>query len=234
MNGSNPNGDCPTECIRMSSLGTRICNCTETTLGAEAVTARVLIDGVVPTIDTSERNSADEFVWAAPLLTVRASTGSVRLGFGFQTPVVLCEVELYVFHCPAWGIGAEDISVFNFTFISDTEYSYESIGRVILTSDMQDCTSLTRVSIPLQTATRLSTDLYYIEINSVIEWVHIAEVRFSDQPIPTTMATTELIPTTMAATEPIPTMATTEPIPTTMATTDPTTQHITSEFHFTS
>ena len=188
VNGSNANGDCPTECV-VRSPGTRVCDCTEYTLGDEAITASVLIDGVVPIIDTSERNSADEFVWAAPLFTVRAGTGSVTLGFRFQTRVVLCEVELYVFHCPAWGIGAEDITICNAAnfprFITGT---FPSIGRVIVTSDMQNCTSLTRVSIPLQMAN--STSNYFIEINSPsgrIEWVHIAEVRFSDnQPIQTT------------------------------------------------
>ena len=118
MNGSNANGDCPTECVLLES-GISTCNCADSTLGDEAITASVLIDGVVPTIDTSERNSADVFVWAAPLLTMRprakpsASTESVTLGFRFQTRVVLCEVELYVFHCPAWGIGAEDIRILN-------------------------------------------------------------------------------------------------------------------------
>ena len=103
MNGSNANGDCPTECVVLSA-GISICDCTDSTLPDEDISASILIDGVVPTIDTSERNSADEFVWAAPLLTVRASTGSVTLGFRLQLRVVLCEVELYVFHCPAWGI----------------------------------------------------------------------------------------------------------------------------------
>ena len=182
MNGSNIKGDCPTECIAPFS-DIRTCDCTDSTFGDEAITASVLIDGVVPTIDTSERNSADEFVWAAPLFTVRESTGSVTLGFRFQTHVVLCEVELYVFHCPAWGIGAEDISIHNgIGFPQFIPGTFPSIGRVIVTSDMQDCTSLTRVSIPLQMAT--STSSYFIEINSVsgrIQWVHIAEVRFSDQ-----------------------------------------------------
>ena len=188
MNGSNANGDCPTECIVLS------CDCTDSTLADEAINASVLIDGVVPTIDTSERNTADEFVWAAPLLTVRASTGSVTLGFRFQTRVVLCEVELYLFDCPAWGIGAEDIRIYNGaafpTFIPGIS---PSRGRVFLTSDTQDCTSLTRVSIPLQMA--ISTSSYFIEINSVsgrIEWVHIAEVRFSDQCDSTTMPPTDL------------------------------------------
>ena len=182
MNGSNANGDCPTECIVLAS-GINVCDCTDSTLGDEAITASVLIDGVVPTIHTSERNSADEFVWAAPLLTVRASTGSVILGFRFQTRVVLCEVELYVFHCPAWGIGTKDIGIHNgATFPMFIPGIFSSRGRVILTDDMQDCESLTRVSIPLQMAN--STSSYFIEINSVsgrIEWVHIAEVRFSDQ-----------------------------------------------------
>ena len=193
MNGSHANGDCPTVCV-VRSPGTRVCDCTDSTLGIgdEAITASVLIDGVVPIIDTSERNSADEFVWAAPLLTVRASTGSVTLGFRFQTRVVLCEVELYVFHCPAWGIGAEDITIYNgATFPQFIPGTSPSIGRVFLTNDMQDCTSLTRVSIPLQMTN--STSSYFIEINSVsgrIEWVHIAEVRFN-QCDSTTMDTTD-------------------------------------------
>ena len=194
VNGSNANGDCPTECVVMPS-GINTCGCTDSTLADDAITASVLIDGVVPTIDTSERNdSADEFVWAAPLLTVNASTGSVTLGFRFQTRVVLCEVELYVFYCPAWGIGAEDIIIHNGLSFPDFITGVLPIrGRVILTSDMQNCTSLTRVSIPLQMAN--STSSYFIEINSLpagrIEWVHIAEVRFSDQCDSTTMDTTD-------------------------------------------
>ena len=198
MNGSNANGDCPTECVVLSS-GISTCDCTDFALADEAITASVLIDGVVPTIDTSERNSADELVWAAPLLSVRASTGSVTLGFRFQTRVVLCEVELYVFHCPAWDIGTKDIRVHNgVTFPQLITGILPSRGRVILTDDMQDCTSLTRVSIPLQMAT--STSSYFIEINSIsgtTEWVHIAEVRFSDQ-CDSTMALTD--PTTQLPT----------------------------------
>ena len=113
MNGSNATGNCPTECVVLAS-GINTCECTDATaVVATAITASVLIDGVVPTIDTLEVNIADEFVWAAPLLTVRASTGSITLGFRFQTHVELCEVELYVFHCPAWGIGTDDITIRN-------------------------------------------------------------------------------------------------------------------------
>ena len=197
MNGSNANGDCPTECVVLAS-GINTCDCTDSTLGDEAITASVLIDGMVPTIDTSERDSANEFVWAAPLLTVRASTGSVTLGFRFQTRVMLCEVELYVFHCPAWDIGTEDITIIH-NGAAFPQFNPGIVrGRVILTSDMQNCTSLTRVSIPLQMAN--STSNYFIEINCVsgtIEWVHIAEVRFSDCPsIPTILTMATIDPTT--------------------------------------
>ena len=105
-------------------------------------------------------------------------------------------VELYVFLCPAWGIGAEDIVVHNGAAFPTFLRAFPSIGRVFLTSDMQDCTSLTRVSIPLQMAT--STSSYFIEINSVsgrIEWVHIAEVRFSDKSTSTESITGEIIAT---------------------------------------
>ena len=191
VNGSHVNGDCPTKCIVLA-FGINTCDCTNSTLGEEAINASLLIDGVVPTIDTSERNSTDEFVWAAPLFTVNKSTGSVTLGFRFQTRVVLCEVELYVFHCPAWGIGTENIAIHNgATFPQFIPGIFPSRGRAILTSDMQNCISFTRVSIPLQMATNTSS--YFIEINSVsgtIEWVHIAEVRFSDQCDSTTIAPT--------------------------------------------
>ena len=189
VNGSNANGDCPTVCVVLQA-GISTCDCI---LGEEAIANSVLIDGVVPTIDPSERNSADEFVWAAPLLTVRASTGSVTLGFRFQTRVVLCEVELYVLHCPAWGIGAEDITIHNGLTFPQFIRVFPSIGRVFLTSDIQNCTSLTRISIPLQMVN--STSSYFIEFNSIsgtTEWVHIAEVRFSGQPIMTNPATNPL------------------------------------------
>ena len=45
VNGSNANGDCPTECAVLSS-GISTCDCIDSTLGDEAFTASVLIDGV--------------------------------------------------------------------------------------------------------------------------------------------------------------------------------------------
>ena len=153
VNGSSANGGCPSPCVGVVS-GITTCDCgTHSTLGEEAITG-VLIDGVIPTIDTLEMNTpGGDFVWAAPLFTVRGSTDTVTLGFRFPASVVLHEVELYLFHCPAWGIGAERITLHIGAIFPQFIRVFESIGSVTLTIDMQNCTSLTRVSIPLQMAT---------------------------------------------------------------------------------
>ena len=108
VNGSDGNGGCPSSCVGVSS-GIITCDCTQSP--AVATTTGVLIDGVVPTLDTAERNAANDYVWAAPLLTVRGTTDSVQLGFRFQDSVLLHEVQLHLFNCPAWNIGAQSISI---------------------------------------------------------------------------------------------------------------------------
>ena len=111
VNGSSANGGCPPPCVRVSDIAT--CDCgVHSTIGEEAITG-VLIDGVIPTINTSGSPGAGDFVWAAPLFTVNGSEDTVMLGFRFPASVVLHEVELYLFHCPAWGIGAERIVIHN-------------------------------------------------------------------------------------------------------------------------
>ena len=215
MNGSSANGGCPSPCVGVVS-GITTCECgTHSTIGEDAITG-IFIDGVIPTIDTLERNPSGDSVWEAPLFTVRGSTDTVTLGFRFPASVVLHEVELYLFHCPAWGIGAERIVIHNGASFPQFIRVFDSKGSVTLTSDLQNCTSLTRVSIPLQMV--MSTTSYFIEFTNpsgdLIEWVHIAEVRFSDQPIIATTVDTDPPttrepvpqPTTMVPTTPSPTM----------------------------
>ena len=210
VNGSSANGGCPSQCVGVV-LGITTCDCgTHSTIGEDAITG-VLIDGVT--------EIGTEPVWAAPLFTVNGSTDTVTLGFRFPASVVLLEVELYLFLCQAWAIGAERIVIHNGASFPQYIRVLESIGSVTLTTDLQNCTFLTRVSIPLQMA--MSTTQYFIELTNpsgdLIEWVHIAEVRFRDQPITTTMmTTTESIttePTTMIHTTQLP--STTQPPSTT-------------------
>ena len=111
---------------------------------------------------------------------------SYALGFRFQSHVVaLQEVELYVLYCPAWQIGAMTVNVYDSESYPSFIRTAPSVGSVNLTSNMQNCESLTRVSIPLKTTLRISS--YFIEFTNPtqVHWLHIAEVRFSDQPIST-------------------------------------------------
>ena len=191
VNGSDGNGGCPSSCVGVSS-GITTCDCTRPT--TVSTTTGVLIDGVMPTLDTEERNTANEYMWAAPLFTVRGTTDSVLLGFRFQDSVLLHEVQLHLFNCPAWNIGAQSIRIYNEIAFPLFSREFNSLGSMQLTSELQSCDSLTRVSIPLQMAS--STNSYFIEFHNpsgaVIEWLHIAEVRFVGPFIPTPEATTTI------------------------------------------
>ena len=155
MNGSDATGGCPQACIETISTNTN-CDC--------AING-VIIDGVVPTLDTSQRGT-----WATQLLTVRGNTQNIRIGFEFQNTVMLCEVELYLFYCPSWNIGrspvgTNTINIYNaLTFPIFINSFGGSVGSVALTSDMANCESLTRVSIPLLLARR--TLFYFIEFTN--------------------------------------------------------------------
>ena len=184
MNGSDATGGCPHACVQSNSY----CDCAGTA-GAGTFTG-VIIDGVVPTLDTSQRGT-----WATQLFTVRDNTQITRIGFRFQNAVMLREVELYLFYCPSWGIGGSPggtntINIYNaVTFPLFVDSFGGSVGSVTLTSDMVNCESLIRVSIPLQGARSIS--IYFIEFSStdLIGWINIAEVRFADELIPSASST---------------------------------------------
>ena len=192
VNGSDANGGCPSPCVGMV-VDITVCDCLWHSTGAGAITG-ALIDGVVPTIDTTVD------LWAAPLFTVRGSADTVILGFRLPASVVLQEVELYLFNCPQWGIGAQSVRIHSGAAFPQFFRVFDSIGIVTLASDRQNCGSLTRVFIPLQMARNLP--FYFIEFHNpsgaVIYWVYIAEVRFSGQPFSETITT--ITPTTAPTT----------------------------------
>ena len=187
MNGSDATGGCPQACVQTMSTST-YCDCAGTA-GAGFFTG-VIIDGVVPTLDTSQRGT-----WATQLFTVRDNTQITRIGFQFQNTVMLREVELYLFYCPSWGIGGfpggtNTINIYNALIFPTFVDSFGSVGSVTLTSDMINCESFIRVSIPLQGAG--STLIYFIEFTNsqqFIQWIHIAEVRLADELIPSASST---------------------------------------------
>ena len=177
LNGSSVNGSCPQECVGSDEF-ILLCDCTNTTLNITGV----LIDGVVPTIDIPQRRTT----WARQLLTVRTGRQNYAIGFRFGRRIVLHVVELYVFHCPSWNIGADTINIYNALTFPSLIKQFNSAGNVTLTSNMENCESLTRVSIPLQTSINISN--YFIEFTNSngmqVHQVYVGEVRFSDQPTP--------------------------------------------------
>ena len=180
VNGSDPTGGCPHACVQSNSY----CDCAGTA-GVGTFTG-VIIDGVVPTLDTSQRGT-----WATQLFTVRGNSRTFRIGFQFQNTVMLRGVELYLFYCPSWKIGGSPvgtntINIYNAILFPTFVDSFGgSVGSVTLTSDMANCESLIRVSIPLQG--HMAVLNYFIEFTSQgsFQGVHIAEVRFSNELIPT-------------------------------------------------
>ena len=141
-----------------------------------------LVDGYSPAIDTSTSN------WASQLVTLRKVSDDpdihfdhVLLTFGFNTAVSLTAIELDLFLCPEWNIGAPIISVLatnNCDLIFGFEF--EILARDHTRSN-SSCDSLSTVGIPLQGDISYLT--WYILVrfprsHEDIDWVHVGEVRF--------------------------------------------------------
>ena len=191
LNGSAVNGSCPQECVRMVR-DTRTCDCS--TVPDQNMTG-VLIDSVIPTVNTNQNG------WAYQFFTAIIQRNIYVISIKFGSSIMLRVVELYVFHCPSWNIGADIINIYNAQMFPSFIRVFNSAGNVTLTSDMENCDSITRVYIPLQMT--LNTSNCFIEFansNGIqVQQLYIGEVRFSDQPTPnpeeintTTTYTTEI------------------------------------------
>lgn len=188
VNGSSAEGGCPTACVGMN-VGIVACNCDAYAGLPYNATTGAIIDNVVPTLDIMDAN------WAAPLFTMRGSTDTITLSAKFvDRLLVLSEVELYLFYCPSWGITVEEIIVHSSATFPNFFEIWASLGSMTLTAELENCESLTRVSIPLTNV--IATNIYAIEFTNPsgtqVEWLHLAEVRYSDQPIPTPIPTTTM------------------------------------------
>ena len=140
-----------------------------------------LVDGCSPDIDTSTSD------WASQLVTVRRNEGTfnlpfahVLLTFGFDTAVNLTGIEMDLFLCPDWGIGAPRIRVY-----VNEEYNLAFMFGLPFTPPVQpsqsSCDSLTTVHLSgdiLSSSYLTFHILLDLSHHSSIEWVHIGEVRF--------------------------------------------------------
>ena len=185
VNGSDVNMGCTSPLV--DSGGVMVCNSTE-------CPSSYLLDGNSPAINTS---SSD---WASQLVTVRTDAATVDipfvhvvLTFGFDTAVSLTSIELDLFLCPEWNIGAPFISVYG-----DEEtglvYSFSSDFIINYTPSQTSCDSLSTITLSFSELTTFST--WHIIVTFVVqpdtEWVHVGDVRFlGTDGTPTSMCTTE-------------------------------------------
>ena len=146
-----------------------------------------LVDGCSPDINT---NTSD---WASHLVTVRRNEGTfdidyahVLLTFGFETAVSLTGIEIDLFHCPDWDIGAPRITVYvnqeyNLTFPSQGQGLY-FLNHVV--PSQSSCDSLSTVGIHGDILVVYSYHTFYILMDmcynrSTTQLVYIGDVRFS-------------------------------------------------------
>ena len=165
VNGSDVNMGCTSQLV---GSGVRICENTSH-----------LIDGCSPDIDTITSD------WASQLVTVRRSDfplSHVLLTFGFETAVSLTGIELDLFLCPEWKIGAPYITVYadeerNLVFNYFTDLPSENKFP-----NQSSCDSLSTISIAF--VDRLAVSSYptwhvlISQLQRSIDWVHVGEVRF--------------------------------------------------------
>ena len=166
VNGSSTDTGCISALV--DSGGVRTCN-----------SQSYLVDGCSPDINTSSPD------WASQLVTVRRNEGTddvpfahVLLTFGFDTAVSLTGIEMDLFHCPDWGIGAPRINVY-------LNEEYDLTFSISLPSLRSVVPSETRCDSLLSLTISGIFDLLYLVVHilipfpdSNIDWVYVGEVRF--------------------------------------------------------
>ena len=196
VNGSSVNMGCT--CPITESDGVLVCE-----------SRSYLVDGCSPDIDTSTSD------WASQLVTVRRSNDGpginfphVLLTFGFDAAVSLTGIEMDLFNCPDWGIGAPSITVY-----LNEDYNLANTNILTLPfvfADNKD--SLQSSCDSLSTVTFSGGSLvgsYYRTIHIIvtlsahpsIEWVHVGEVRFIGIDSPTCCSSSSI--TSSSSTLPI-------------------------------
>ncbi len=104
VNGSSPVGNC-TDVSLVQMIGGNF-----TQFLCSQPTSSVLFDGNIPTLTGLDGN-----MWARELLTLYTTGSSVEvdLSGNKQDLVGVNRLEISMFNCPEWGIGAGSISFFN-------------------------------------------------------------------------------------------------------------------------
>jgi hypothetical protein len=132
----------------------------------DGTTSNALFDNNIPTLSDLDGN-----MWARGLLTIGRLSLSSQLILFYFTDMPdyrgIRRIELVMFNCPEWRIGAERIRV----LLSSPGSSF--VTGVDVSPTITSCDSLVRVCIPQFTSMEIVSIGF-----SFLEWVHIAEVIF--------------------------------------------------------
>ena len=139
-----------------------------------------LVDGVSPDINTSTSD------WASQLVTVRRNEGTadvpfdyVLLTFGFDTAVSLTGIEMDLFLCPDWGIGAPVIIVYlNEEYDLTFSNGLPILRSVVPSESICDSLSSFTTAEPPELLYRVVHILITFPDSNNINWVYVGEVRF--------------------------------------------------------
>ena len=179
-NGSDANGGCPQVCGLSEMV---VCDCTEQTPDISGV---ALINDVIPTFESDVPGA-----WASDLYTAFTSQNSYALGFQFDITMAfaLREVELYLIYCPSWNIPQQDVTISVYRSLLFPAFQppigLPPLGNATLTSEQQNCRSLTRISITTQTEAAYTNYFIVFSTSTTLGEVYIGEVKFSDELIST-------------------------------------------------
>jgi hypothetical protein len=149
----------------------------------------VLIDGIIPSIDTTQQG------WARELFTVNKNgQDSFMIGFQFSH-FLLREVKILLFNCPVQGIGITGVKIYSsFLFPTFTSGPASSLLATYNSPPSDNCLSLSTVTISVQPPMEFNS--YFVEFlftgeSSMhpLNWLHLGEIRFSDM-VPGTVSET--------------------------------------------
>ena len=150
----------------------------------EGLVTDCLFDNNIPHINTSS------LTWASGLVTVLKTPAHrdlifdhVLLTFAFNDSVAITSIEIHLFLCPEWGIGAPTIGIYA---DNHSEFKYhENDFLMSFAPESVTCGCLSNISIPVQYG-EPSYPYWHILISFPpylnVDWVHLGEVSFDDTP----------------------------------------------------
>ena len=206
VNDSDGFGGCPLDC-RTQASAINICDCQPNDL------TNFLVDGVIPDIGNPNGSNT----WASQLFTVdRTVENRAVIGFDYIVQVIPTTVVITMFNCPPWDIYADTITVYSSILFPTLNLDTFATPIGSISPGCTSCDSLLTFYVPVDVSPPVQS-VYYVEFAVTgpdtlsREWVHLAEISFTNDPLPPTpdpntpAPNCTIIPTTTIASSPTPT-----------------------------